>query len=420
MAGTEQKLSIYNYHVASFDIIIPGQDTVSLDQGMVVSFNKVDDFDNNVFPLFSVKLLLRKKDYYNIIKYNSTVKFRIRLQKSKMDNTEVDSKKAMKEDVFNDIFCCYLSDSTPQYDEKLQQKANEVVGASNNKTPEDLSNYLELYLFKEQDITGTKNVINVCLGSLDLTDMIFLLYSKAGLSSNFLMEILDNKQSFSEIIMPPIPFLGAMKYLETYYGGFYKVPTLMYFDFNTRYLIKRAVACGAWKSGEFKQTVLLVRAANDPQKNQVSCERRADEKKYYISINPELVTINKESIYDDAIDGTNLVVVGSKSGSVSNLTTNVTKRGSGAQKVLYNDLENTRLSSVAKSEIESNGASIMITVTNVDIAAFTPNKEFIIKFLDTTAGQGLSGSYRLSKASYEFNHNGEQGFNISATLTFKK
>lgn len=420
MAGTEQKLSIYNYHIAAFDVIIPGQTTVSLDQSMIVSFNKVDNFDNNIFPLFSVKLLLRKTDYYNIIKYNNTVKFRIRLQKSKMNNTDIDSKKAMKEDVFNDIFCCYLSDSTPQYDQKLQAKANEIVGANNNKTPEDMSNYLELYLFKEQDITGSKNVINLCLGSLDLTDMIFVLYSKAGLSSNFLMEILDNKESFSEIVVPPVPFLGAMKYLETYYGGFYKVPTLLYFDFDTRYLIKRAVACGAWRSGEFKQTVLLIRAANDPQRNQVSCEKRADEKKYYISVNPELVTIDKESIYDDAIEGTNLVVVGSKTGSVDNLNTNVSKRGSGTQKILYNDLENSRMSSVAKSEIESKGATIKVTVTNIDIAAFTPNKEFIIKFLDTNAGQGISGSYRLSMVSYEFNHNGEQGFNVSATLIFKK
>lgn len=420
MAGTEQKLSIYNYHIASFNILIPGQDPVSLDQGMIVSFSKVDDFDNNIFPLFSVKLLLRRADYYNIIKYNNQVKFRIRLQKSKMNNLEISSNKAMKEDVFNDIFSCYLSDSTPQYDEKLQDKANEIVGANNNKTPEDLSNYLELFLFKEQDITGSKNVINLCLGSLSLTDMIFVLYSKAGLSSNFLMEILDNKQSFSEIIIPPIPFLGAMKYLETYYGGFYKVPTLMYFDFDTRYLIKKSISCGAWRSGEYKQTVLLVKAATDPQRNQISCEKRADEKKYYISVNPELVTIDKSSIADDAIDGTNLVVVGSKSGSVSNLNASVTTRGTGSKKVLYNDLENSRMSSVAKSEIESRGTVITITVTNVDIAAFTPNKEFIIKFLDTKVGQGISGSYRLSKASYEFNHNGEQGFNISATLTFKK
>ena len=420
MATTEQKLSIYNYHVASFDILIPGQDPVSLDQGMIVSFSKVDDFDNNVFPIFSVKLLLRKKDYYNIIKYNNQVKFRMRLQKSKMDNLQVDSKKTMKEDVFNDIFCCYLSDSTPQYDEKLENKANEIIGSKNNKTPEDLSNYLELYLFKEQDITGSKNVINLCLGSLSLTDMIFVLYSKAGLASNFLMEILDNKKSFNEIIIPPIPFLGAMKYLETYYGGFYKVPTLLYFDFDTRYLIKRSVACGAWRSGEFKQTVLLVKSASDPQRYQISCERRADEKKYYVSVNPELVTIEKDSIYDDAIDGTNLVVVGSKTGSVSNLSTNVTKRGSGSTKVLFNDLENSSLSSVAKSEIESRGTVINMTITNVDIAAFTPNKEFIIKFIDTNVGQGVSGSYRLSKASYEFNHNGEQGFNVSATLTFKK
>lgn len=420
MAGTEQKLSIYNYHVTAFDIMIPGQPTVSLTPSMVVSFKKVDDFDNNVFPLFSIKLMLRRTDYFNIIKYNSSVKFRMRLQKSKMDNTKIDSKTAMKEDVFNEIFCCYLSESTPQYDEKLQAKANEVIGATNNKTPEDLSNYLELYLFKEQDITGSKTITNICLGSLDLTDMIFVLYSRAGLSGNFLMEILDNKSTFSEIIIPPVPFLGAMKYLETYYGGFYKVPTLMYFDFNTRYLIKRTIACGAWRSGEFKQTVILVRAANDPQQSQVSCEKRGDEKKYYVSVNQKLVTINKESIQDDAIDGTNLVVVGSKTGSVSNINTSVSKRGKGTQKVLYNDLENSRASSVAKSQIESSGTSIVVNVTNIDMDAFTPNKEFIIKFLDTNAGQGISGSYRLSYASYDFNHNGDQGFNVNATLIFRK
>lgn len=420
MAGTEQKLSIYNYHIPSFNIMIPGQEPINLDQGMIISFSKLDDFDNNVFPIFCVKLLLRRTDYYNVIKNKTDVKFRIRLQKSKMDNSEVDSKKAMKEDVFNEIFCCYLSDSTPQYDETIQKKTNEIIGANNDKTPEDLSNYLELYLFKEQDINGSKKTMNICLGSLDLTDMIFVLMCNAGLSSNFLMEILDNKTTFGEIVVPAVPLLGALKYLETYYGGLYNDPTLLYFDFDTRYLIKKNKKCGAWRSGEFKQTVLLIKAASDPQKTQVSCEKRGDEKKYYISVNPELVSIEKGSVSEDAIEGTNLMVVGSKSGSVSSMNTEVDKRGSGSQRIMFNDLENSRMNSVTKGEIETRGTSITINVTNVDIAAFTPNKEFVIKFLDTKAGQGLSGNYRLSKAAYEFKHNGQQGFNVSATLTFKK
>lgn len=418
--AVEQKLSIYNYHMASFDILIPGQQAISVDPGMITSFSKIDDFDNNTFPLFKVNLLLRRKDYFSIIKNSDKAKFRVRLQKSKMDNTEIDSKKAMKEDVFNDIFCCYMSDSTPQYDEKVQEKANNVIGAYEDKTPEDLSNALELYLFKEQDIQGSKKIKNICLGGLDLTDMIFVLFSNAGLSSNFLMEILDNRQTFGEIIVPAVPFLGAIKYLETYYGGFYNVPKLLYFDFDTRYLIKRSTKCGAWRSGEFKQTVFLIKDASDPQKNQVSCESKADEKKYYISVNPDLVTIERDSITDDAIDGTNLVVVGSKSGSVNNLSTDVSKRNGGSQKILFNDLENAKMASVAKSEIESRGTTITITTTNFDIKAITPNKEFIVKFIDSKVGQELSGSYRLSKVQYQFNRNGNQGFNITANITLRK
>lgn len=414
----EQKLSLYNYYLTSIDILIGGE-TISVNTGMVSSFSKQDDYENNFFPLFSIKFRVKVLDYYKILKNITQVKFRIRLQKSVMDNVEPikSSAKVTKEDVFNEIFVTYLSESTPNFDEKMIEKSQEVAGSSNR--PEDYK-AVEFFFFKEQDVNGSKNVINVCLGSLTVTDMICLLFQRAGLVGNVLMERLDNQTSHSEMIMPPITFFQAINYLETYYGGIYDAPKLIYFDFDTKYFLKQKPGCRAWRTNEYKQCIILIRQTKDQQKKQVSCEKRSKEKCWYISVDPDNVKVNKSSVANDAVSASNVVLVNAKSGAVSNLSSTAQKRGSGAQKVVYSDLGNSTIGSVEQNRINSKETSIGITVENVDIDAIKPNKEFILKFLDNSLGEGLSGTYRLAKASHNFVSNGDQGFNLESMLVFKK
>lgn len=419
MNPQELKLSVYNYHM-TVNIIFPTGDSIELPSHSVISFHKYDDFDTNVFPIFYMRLMLRREEYYNIIKYNKEVKFRVRLQRSKQNGKQNIDVKAMKEDVFNEVFCTYMPESSPQIDEDLLKRSNEVIMSTKNKTPEDMSNLMDIYLFKQEDIDGTKKTINVCLGGLTVTDMIFVLMSNAGMSSNFLMEILDNRSSFGEIIMPPLPLLGGINYLEKYYGGLYNEPKMIYFDFDTRYLIKKNNKCGAWRTNEYKQTVFLIRESTSMNRYQLVCEKRSDEKKFYITVEPKNIKIEKHSIPIDAIDSSNITIVNAKSGSVNSLTSDVDRRGQGSQKILYDDIGRSRMGTVLKGEMETASTTVTLSLTNIDIDALKPNKEFVVKYLDSKAGQGVSGNYRLSKIDYSFINNGSNAFDITANVTLKK
>lgn len=416
----EQKLDIYNYFISSFDILYPSGGTTKVVPSMIYGMSKIDDFDNNCFPLFNVQFHVNINDYYKILKEKTGVKFRIRMQKAKMDKYDTTSTKVMKQDVFNEVFSCYITDSTPFYDEKMYKQSKEVRGMKDTTTPEDLGTTMNLFLFKEKDVDGAKKVVNKVLGGLTLTDMVFDLYSTCGLSGNFLMQKFENNSTFSEIVIPPLPMLGALQYLQNTYQNFYNGSAIIFFDFSTKYMLKKQVGCSAWKQQEYKQTVFMVREATTAQRQQVSCEKNSKEKKFYISITPEMVSVDKSSITTDATDASKIVLVDAKSGSSQNIDTGLDKRGGGSTKVVFHDQKNSRLAKEVESNMKSKGMAIYITCSNIDMDAIAPNKEFVVKFLDKQTTGDLSGSYRLSSVSYQFVSNGSSGFNVSATIKLTK
>lgn len=416
----EQKLDIYNYFITSFDILYPSGGSTKIAPSMVYKMSKVDDYDNNCFPLFNVQFHVNINDYYKILKEKTGVKFRIRLQKAKMDKYNTTSTKVIKQDVFNEVFSCYITDSTPFYDEKLYNKAKEVRGSKNTTSPEDFSATMNLYLFKEKDIEGTRKIVNKVLGQLTLTDMVFDLYSSCGLGQNLLMQKFDNNTVYSEIVIPPLPMLGTLQYLESNYQNFYNGSSIIFFDFVTKYILKKQLGCAAWKSQEFKQTVFLVREATSSQREQVSCEKNAKEKKYYISVTPEMVTVDKTSITKDVTDASNIMIVDAKTGRTDSISMGLDTRGSGSTKVVYNEHHNSRLAKEVEANLKSDGMSIFITCPNIDVDALTPNKEFVVKFLDKQTTGDLSGTYRLSSVSHQFMSNGSSGFNISTVIKLTK
>lgn len=416
----EQKLDIYNYFISSFDIIYPSGEATKIAPSMVYKISKLDDFDNNFFPLFNIGFHLNVNDYYKILKEKTKVKFRIRLQKAKMDKFDTTSTKVIKQDVFNDIFTAYIEDSTPFYDEEIYKKSKDIRGTSKSVSPEDLSAKMDLYLFKEKDIDGSKKVINKVLGGLTLTDAVFDLYSSCGLASNFLMQKFENNSTFSEIIFPPLPMLGTLQFLQETYQNFYNGASTIFFDYDTKYMLKKQVGCAAWRSQEFKQTVFMVREAKSAQRQQISSIKNAEEKKFYISVTPDMVTIDKASITTDVLDASKVVIVDGKSGKTQTAESGLDKRGSGSTKVVFQDKPNNRIGKEVEANMKSKGMVITISCSNIDMDAIKPNKEFVIKFLDKQASGNLSGTYRLSSVSYHFTPNGSSGFNLTATLRLTK
>lgn len=417
---SKQKLEIYNYNIKSFDILYSSGKITSVKPEMIYKFSIVKNFDSMMFPIFNLAFHINVNDYYEVIKNKKTVKFRFSLRKSKMDKNEPSKVNVPETKVFDEIFTSYISESTPFFDENLYKISKDVRGGAKGTTPEDMATMLELYLFKEKDIVGTGTLVNKVLGNLTLTDAIFDLYKTCGLGDNLLMQKLQNQEVYSEIVIPPLPMLGALQHLENFYQNFYYGASTIFFDYDTKYVMKKQLGCAIWRVQEYKQTVILVRESKDSQKNQVSTEKNKKDKKYYISVSPDLVSINKDSIVNDVVDATDIVLVDTKTGWLNNVNTTVDRRGAGNKKVVFQSKYNNRMCEEIRTKITNKATTITVSCSNIDTEAISPNKEFVIKFLDNNSSQELSGSYRLSSVSYDFKSNGSSGFNLGCFLKFTK
>ncbi len=421
MPPTVINQEFYNYMVTSFDIIYPDGKISNVLPAMIHSIIKLDDYDNNYFPMLNVKFNVHINDYYKILQNKTKVQFRLRIQKYKSDTNKPNEVTGMKSDLFNEVFISYIDDDTPNFNKELYDKAKEVSGTKNTSSPEDYAKVMDLYLFRQSDMIGTAIILNKVLGGLSLTDMVFDVYKNCKMGSNLLMQRFENTRSFSEIVIPPLPMLGVLRYLETTYGNFYNGASTIFFDYKTRYILKKCVGCFAWRPQEFKQTVFIVQKSSDSKQGQVSCYKDNSDRKYYVNVTPEAVNISKTSITNDAMDASNIILVDSKSGNKENISTGLDKQGAGNSRVVYHEHNNSRLGQEIKSNMTSEGLLINIRCNNIDLDCLAPNKEMVLKFMDKRTGSiDMSGSYRLKSMSNRFEKNGNLGFNLVTTITLSK
>lgn len=417
MELTQQVSSIFKYCLSNFDILYPDGTHVSVPSSFVNFFYINKQFDYNFYPIFNVNFNVRTIDYYKILRNKDKVKFRIRLQKY---ISTTDGIPPVKEDVFNGTFCTFIEDSSPFFDEESYKKDKEARGIPENDiSPEEVSNRMELYLFKEEDLNAGRKIINSCYGGLTVTDALMLILSNAGYKNKLLMSPCDNNSSYSEMLIPPLPTIGAIKYVEEVFDQFYNEGSILFFDLNRGYFLRKKATCTAFAPQEYTQTVISVREVMDSKSNQISCVKDYKEKKFYINANADLVSISSLSITDDQIDGSNIMVVDPESGSVISSSTDTVKRGSGNTKVLFQKQVNSRSHSAVQASIKENSRVINIKISDIDIEAFTPNKNFTIKFMDKQAAGDLSGSYRLSSGNFKFSRVTED-FTCNCDVTFKK
>lgn len=417
MELNEQVSSIYKYCLSNFDILYPDGTRVSVPSSFVNFFYINKSFDYAFFPIFNINFNVRTVDYYKILKNKDKVKFRIRLQKYKSTS---DGIPPAKEDVFNGTFCTFIEDSSPFFDEELYKKDKQARGIpENDMSPEEVSNRMELYLFKEEDLNTGKKIVNSCYGNLTVTDMLMLILSNGGYKGKVLMSPCDNNVAYSEILIPPLPTIGAIKYLEEVYDQFYNEGSVLFFDLDRGYFLRKKASCTAFAPQEYNQTVISIREAGDAKSNQISCVNDIKEKKFYINANSDLVAISSLSMTEDQLDGSNLMIIDPESGNVMSTNTDTTKRGSGNTQVLFQKQVNSRSHLTTQASIKENSKVLNVKISDIDIEAFTPNKNFTIKFMDKQTSGDLSGSYRLSSLSLKFIRKTED-FTCSCDATFKK
>ena len=405
--AAETRSNYYRYIVSTCTILIPDKDPIHLENNNILGFAIEKDFDNDFFPIFDLQLSLPYTVYYSIVENKTTVRFKVKLEKYAYND---ENKIKYKEVVFDTIFSTFIDDDISFMDKDLYEQTLKRLGTAENRGAYDF------YLFKDADIKSSKKIINRVVTSSNMTNCIVYLLSKSG-STNVLMTPLDNSKVYNEILLPPTTVIQSISYLEKQFG-FYNHGTILFYDFDTVYFINKRAECTAYRTGEFKDVIVYVFKSLSENAKTPGTFKDNETKTYTLHIAKDNTEMLTSSVVNDQITGTNVTVINPLHDSQSSVNPDVQSRNS-TTTMLIDNFNNKYLNKMIDNAKYENDHIVEMTVTDVDLNCFAPNKKYIMSFEDKATHKAHSGNYRLSHMLFTFVKNGDF-FITNGEVQFKK
>ena len=128
--------------------------------------------------------------------------------------------------------------------------------------------------------------------------------------------------------------------------------------------------------------------------------------------------MSTSSIVNDQIFGTNINIIDTKNDSSTTVTPNVQSRNK-TSAYIVNNFRNRLLSNMIENAKYENDNIMTLSLTDVDISCFTPNKQFIVSFEEKEINVKHKGNYRLSYSLFSFIKNGDF-YTMNSEVRIKK
>ena len=411
----------WKFRVEEIFLLIPEQDPIQLPNERLVSLSIQNDFENNIFPLFRIELVLEPSRYYLILENKETIKFKIRIQKYFREIGS--SQKSLQQDYINDTFDLILNDSDFDTqkgfkEEKASNDYTELVHSDVNELFE-VDNRMEFFLFKSSTIKASRKIVNKVLHNATLTDGVNYICSQSNLK-NMLMAPLDNKEPIEELVIPPLPALQALIFLDCYYG-FYKVGSMMYFDMQRNYIIPYDAKCRAWEKNEKKETSIVIPKQSSTFSSDLCTVEKAGNnvKINYIVGDNMKITIKNDSVTYDILAGNDIQSINTYSGTVTTGTSNAISKDGNTERVIQNMTENPWFNEVYTQQTSSRSIIIEVPLGDYDASLLRPNLVYHFIFEDNSLTKKYKGYYKLVQANHAFIRDGSD-FSISTIAIFKR
>lgn len=418
--NNNDKYCNWYYEAESIQLLI-GRDIINIPSENLNSMNILHNYDENMFPIFQIVLLLNANLYNIIIKNKNIVKIKLRIQKFYVEIGK--NNRSMYRDFINDTFDLILDDSIENLDRELQRdtQKNDLKNIST-----DLSNDIkyqtfvpcEFFLFKNETIESTKKPINAIFSNASPTDVLYFLL-KEGNIKNVLMSPSDNIVKYKKIIIPPLKLGEAIKFLDSYYG-LYKNGSMIYFDFNKVYILNYIGECTAYEKNEKKETNIIIPSSSSLySSNNCGVIKSNNLKKNYILGSNMVLNIMNESITNNILNGNDIMVIDNVNGEI-NITNNENiSRGENFINIIKNKVENPFIGETYINLMNSKSITISTIIGNYDIETISPNKKINIIFEDTSLANKYNYNYHISSVSHNFIKDGKL-LSLQSTIQFVK
>jgi hypothetical protein len=295
---------------------------------------------------------------------------------------------------------------------------------------------LNLFLFKKDHLFFNKKLNSMVLSETTLQNAVLYLIQKNFTNTNmkFYVGTMDNTKQYKQIIIPPLSFFEAVRYLQKTYG-LYNNGLAIFFDFKCGYIMDQTKFVDDPKDPKVTATKVIIELhtiKNAPISSYSSSNLTYydEENNVYIvrCSNPPKITRPANSfneMYGEAVK------IGSTNSSEKRVLNCVDMTFGLASKnddrrtkdsVLINPYSNRMLESEYAATLALNKMTIELNFHGGDLEVFTLNRQYEI--IDKTGGQygkDINGIFKIIDARILINQvPGDGKASAAIVATFKK
>lgn len=408
------RISFAKYRITRFDIIIPCRsEPFSVNPAHIGNWTIEKEYEKFYFPYLEFRCLVPDTVYEDVMKEPENVYIDLKVEYALFEDIfEMDPAESLYSygTIFDDRFYAFIDNKSPKVtDESPGEKEKaKIARDEDNLTQESFSNGrpLVMALYKADHIFKINKIINKVLSKCTTCDAIAYYLQELGFS-NVLMSPADISKMYDQLALAPLPVVDSMLYTCNTYG-LHKAGTVIFFDYDTIYILDKKLGCTAWVNNEYKTTYLAsFPATSDNAILKSGFYSNGKEKYSLLNIVGDSLSVVNETMFADQSIGGNLVVIDTNTGDVSQLQTpltvneNSTANTGEPNRVVVFDQGNTSMTSHDLTEMKQNQIILNMVVENANIRCMAPNKDFIFT-TDNPKYTKYCGHYRITKMSAVF------------------
>jgi hypothetical protein len=361
-------------------------------------------YEENVFPVVQLELLL-DWDMYTRIQMNAdTVKLKLELKKTQMIDGNIEDENFYDSYVPNAILKPFDISRSPVDKPVTSEDAPE---ASNNF-------YLKLDCFLEEHLNINKNLTSTVLKGTSIKNAILFFLNQGKVTKPVLMDDPENTQIYEQLLIPPLNVTNGLKYLNEVYGV-YGSGMRVFFDMTTYYILSRDFKNHKAKTsvGEWGTVLIELVDSSDMSVDGSGILRDTKNKTYYMKLanssqyivaDTSLREISGESVKFLSWTTSNINVSrlqNTSIGSTAQKEIGVLNATKPKQRIMWNKYSNPLAESEYKANMSRTMSRLRIPFSEIDLSVFTMNKRYEINFTNMQY-KHLAGTYQMSSLIYKF------------------
>lgn len=346
------------------------------------------NFDEDIFPILIIDLLMPRSVYYKIIK-NESPKIILTINKFVKQHDGITHKETILQQKFTPV----ISDDSNDINADVYKN----LKASDDKkdddiTASDMNSVYQFILVLDDDIKNSKNTANIVLSNVNIASTIMYMLSKSGFGGdNILMSPVDNTTTYNELLLLPTPIVEQFTYINNIYGV-YKEGMQIFKDFDTFYVLRKTGKCTAYRKNE-PTTIVFAVVGRIGSPSSVSRGINYDKanNRVFMSLSGSQLSISDASSVINKTTGINTQIIQVETGETINVIGDTNTPASTMTTISHSKYIKDEML-LRKKELSH---IINITIDDIDISLLTPNKEY--KFITDVSDMRdtLSGTYRI-------------------------